>query len=154
MTAITGRVSVDVPPEDVFRYVSDLTNGPEWIPFLERAEPTSESTDGLELEGDLVARIAGRAWPGTGRTVGWDPPWLFTFETAFEGGATSVVSAEVEPRESGGSDLYATVEYEIPAKGLGRLAVGALGERTVRRELEKALLALKERLETPPASAS
>jgi hypothetical protein len=152
MTAMTGRVIVAAAPDAVFRYVSDLANGPKWIPYLIRAERTSEATDGLDLEVEIVAGLSGREWHGTGRCVGWDPPSLFTLEAAFEEEASSVVAAEIEPHDSG-SLVYVTVEYELPSTGVRRVAMGMLGERAVRRELEKALTALKHHLETPTASA-
>jgi hypothetical protein len=67
-------------------------------------------------------------------------------ESKLDVGVTSVSTFELTPRANG-TQVLATVEYSLPAKGLGRMLGGLLGDSLARRDLKKALSNLQRIIE-------
>jgi len=146
------KIFINVSPERVFARLAEPECGPEWTPNLLKVERTSLVEAGPGLETRLLARLGGRESQGTGRCLAWDPPRSIVLETNLDVGVSSTTTFELTDQPPG-TLMAAHVAYSLPAKGLGRLVGGLLGETLARRDLRKALENLKRQLEAEQSAS-
>ncbi|MCC7104795.1 MAG: SRPBCC family protein [Chloroflexi bacterium] len=146
MPSLEERTNIAASAERVFARLADPERGPEWTPNLLSATRTSEAVAGPGVTTRIVARIGGRESHGIGRCVDWDPPRRLVLESRLDVDIRSVTTFELDERD-GLTQLRASVEYELPSKGLGRLVGGLFGDAMARRDLRAALASLKTQLE-------
>lgn len=129
--------------EDVYDYLADLNNLPEWDPETKEAKQTSEGE--AQRVGARFRLRAGR-WLGTGG-MGYEvvelerPHRIVARGDSALGGGTDTFT--IRSSDDGGSEVVYTTQVKV--KGLGRIAtpvartmVNRSGERT-RRGLAEAL---------------
>ena len=149
MARLEEQVVIDAPPESVFELLANPERGPEWTPNLVRVEPV-DGAGGPTAQTALLVRIGGRQSRGLGRCLEWDPPRRLALESKLDVGVTTVTTFELTPR-AGGTQILARVDYSLPAKGLGGLVGGLVGDTLARRDLKKALSNLKRIVERESA---
>ena len=120
-------------PEDVFAYLSDVSNLPAWQTGVKSAT----QRDGRVEES---RSIFGKELNTTLEIVDQDAPRLFTLR-ALDGPVPFTVRHELEPAD-GGTRLTVTAEGDVPGFAAGILARSA--ERQFRKDFER----LKEILES------
>jgi carbon monoxide dehydrogenase subunit G len=133
-----GRVRAELTieiartPEDVFAYLTDVSNLPDWQSGVKSAT----LRDGRVEES---RSLLGREFDTTLEIVEQEEPRLFTLRVQ-EGPVPFTVRHELEPTD-GGTRLTVTAEGDVPGFAAGLLARGA--ERQFRKDFER----LKEILE-------
>lgn len=115
MARYRAEIETQLPPEQVFAYLSDFSHSQDWDPGVVSAERSGPVGEGTEFH--LVASFLGRKVPLTYRATEFSPPHsvLFVGENA---SAISKDRITVEPR-SGGS----LVTYDADLKLRGPLQV-------------------------------
>jgi carbon monoxide dehydrogenase subunit G len=120
-------------PEDVFSYLTDVSNLPAWQAGV-RSATLREGR--IEESRSLL----GRDFNTTLEIVEQEEPRLFTLR-ALDGPVPFTVRHELEPT-SGGTRLTVTADGEVPGFAAGLLARGA------EKQLRKDFVRLKEILES------
>ncbi len=120
-------------PEDVFSYLTDVSNLPTWQTGLKSAT----LRDGRIEES---RSLLGRDFNTTLEIVDQEEPRLFTLR-ALDGPVPFAVRHELEPT-SGGTRLTVTAAGDVPGFAAGLLARGA------EKQLRKDFVRLKEILES------
>ncbi|HLX31270.1 MAG TPA: SRPBCC family protein [Gaiellaceae bacterium] len=121
-------------PEDVFAYLTDVANLPEWQSGVKGAE----LRDGRIVE---TRSFLGREMRTTLEIVERDEPKVFTLE-ALDSPVPFAVRHELEPAE-GGTRLRVVADGEVPG-----FASGLVAQRA-RKQFSKDFARLKEILESP-----
>jgi carbon monoxide dehydrogenase subunit G len=120
-------------PEDVFSYLTDVSNLPAWQAGVKSA---TLRDDRIEESRTML----GRELQTTLEIVESEEPRLFTLRVV-DGPVPFAVRHELEPA-NGGTRLTVTAEGDVPGFAAGLLARGA--ERQIRKDFER----LKEILES------
>jgi carbon monoxide dehydrogenase subunit G len=120
-------------PEDVFSYLTDVSNLPAWQTGVKSAT----LRDGRIEES---RSLLGREFTTTVEIVAQEAPRLFTLRV-LEGPVPLTVRHELEPVD-GGTRLTVTAEGEVPGFAAGLLAKGA--EKQFRKDFAR----LKQILES------
>jgi len=113
-------------PEDVFDYLSDVSNLPAWQTGVKSAT----QKDGRVEES---RSIFGKELHTTLEIVDQESPRLFTLR-ALDGPVPFTVRHELEPTD-GGTRLTVTAEGDVPGFAAGLLARGA--EKQFRKDFER-----------------
>ncbi|HJQ51653.1 MAG TPA: SRPBCC family protein [Gaiellaceae bacterium] len=113
-------------PEDVFTYLSDVSNLPSWQTGVKSA---------TERDGRIEESrsIFGKELHTTLEVVDQESPRLFTLR-ALDGPVPFTVRHELEPTD-GGTRLTVTAEGDVPGFAAGLLARGA--EKQFRKDFER-----------------
>jgi carbon monoxide dehydrogenase subunit G len=113
-------------PEDVFTYLSDVSNLPSWQTGVKSA---------TERDGRIEESrsIFGKELHTTLEIVDQESPRLFTLR-ALDGPVPFTVRHELEPTD-GGTRLTVTAEGDVPGFAAGLLARGA--EKQFRKDFER-----------------
>jgi len=117
MATIKRSFSVKVPPEQVFAFLADHTNDPQWLPGL--VDVRNFSGEGTDYRWELTYKMAGISFNITGRVLEHDPPRRHVVET--RSGVVSTWDWTLEP-EGDGTRLSLRMEYTVPVVALGKLA--------------------------------
>jgi carbon monoxide dehydrogenase subunit G len=120
-------------PEDVFSYLTDVSNLPDW----QHGVKSATQRDGRIEES---RSLFGKEIDTTLEIVEQDEPRLFSLRT-LDGPLRMTVRHELEPAD-GGTRLTVLAEGEVPGFAAGLLARGA--ERQFRKDFER----LKQILES------
>ena len=120
-------------PEDVFSYLTDVSNLPAWQAGVRSA---TQHDGRIEESRSLL----GREFSTTLEIVEQEEPRLFTLR-ALDGPVPFTVRHELEPAD-GGTRLTVTADGEVPGFAAGLLARGA------EKQLRKDFVRLKEILES------
>ena len=120
-------------PEDVFAYLTDVSNLPAWQAGVKSA---TERDSRIEESRSLL----GREFDTTLEILERDEPRVFTLR-ALDGPVPFTVRHELEPSDDG-TRLTVTAEGDVPGFAAGLLARGA--ERQFRKDFER----LKQILES------
>lgn len=132
---------IDAPVEDVFDFVNDPLNLPEWmIGMIEIRDPTG-SGEGLQYE--WTYKMGGLQLRGQNIVVEYVRNETATHQSI--GMVESLWTNILRPHD-GGTELTIEVQYMIPLVVLGKLAEH-LTLRRNEREMKLSLLTLKEILE-------
>ena len=119
-------IEISRTPEDVFAYLSDVSNLPAWQTGVKSAT----QRDGRVEES---RSIFGKELNTTLEIVDQDAPRLFTLR-ALDGPVPFTVRHELEPAD-GGTRLTVTAEGDVPGFAAGLLARGA--EKQFRKDFER-----------------
>ena len=151
MIRASASAVINVPPEEVFRFVIDPSNEPTWHTDVAEAELIGGGTFGPGRRVRYVFPFAGRRTEGSGEVVGFEPGQLVRLR--FKGvpmDLDPVVTLAVEPA-AGGSRFTRTVEIE--PHGFKRLLAPLLGGFIAKRNAGF-VANLKRRLEDPSSPRS
>ena len=135
-------VVIDRPIDEVFAYVTDQTNTPNWQAGLVEAKRTTASPIGVGTKHTFVRSFMGRRMEASNEYVAYEPGRIITFKT-ISGPVPLEASYLFEP-VAGGTHL--TSKIAMDAKGLVSLAEPLIA-RSLRREMDAAFVALKGLLE-------
>ena len=130
-----AQITIDIArtPEEVFAYLTDVANLPEWQSGVKAAE----LRDGQILES---RSFLGREIHTTLDIVTSEPPRLFTLK-ALDSPVPFTVQHELAPAEGGGTKLTVVAEGDVPG-----FASGLVAQRA-KRQFSRDFARLKEILE-------
>jgi uncharacterized protein YndB with AHSA1/START domain len=148
MAPIVASTEISRRPEDVFAYLTDPSNLPDW----------QESVVGVE--GHSGGPVAGTKTLSITRHVGprdmkmaveignLDPPWSWTVR-GLDGPVRGDVKGTVEPLDDGRRSRV-TIELDLQGHGIGKVIVPLVARRQAQKEMPRNMHTLKERLESTP----
>lgn len=126
MARYVVHVRTQMPPNDAFAYMADLTNFPDWDPGVDRAEQIEGDGPGLGAAFDVAVKLPGRTMTLRYDTITFDD--ASTTMTAFAENAlfTSEDTITVET-DGDGDGSVVTYDAELKLKGLLALSDPLLG---------------------------
>jgi carbon monoxide dehydrogenase subunit G len=129
-----AELSIEIArtPEDVFAYLSDVSNLPEWQSGVRAAEQNGDCIE-------ETRSFLGREMHTTLEIVANEPPRVFTLK-ALDGPVRFTVTHELEPAGTG-TRLRVAAEGDVPGFASGIVAQQA------KRQFSKDFARLKEILE-------
>jgi uncharacterized membrane protein len=135
-----ASIVIDRPPDEVFAFLGDAANNPEWRKNVVRTEWLDEGPMRVGRRGRQTAHLLGRDWTVEAEVTEWEPPHAAAWRTV-QGPVTVRSWVRVEPEHGG-----ARVSGGAEGRFLGPL--GALLTRlAVPRMISQAQIDL-ERLRT------
>ena len=143
MPAIEKSIHIDAPPEDVFAYVADPENRPEfWPSLVEVRDVVPLESGGHKLI--WVYNMAGIRAEGTGETIEHVPNDHTTDYN--KGGLSSTFTYSVAP-EDGGTRFTFQIDYDVHLPVFKKLA-SAFIVRVNEHEADAIMASVKAKLET------
>ena len=143
MARVERTITINAPVEKVFDYVSDATNGPEFIPSQVETEYVTRTQEGVGSRYRWVYKLLGIRFEGESICAEYVPNERIVSET--KSGILSTWTYTFEP-EDGGTKLTLAVDYTIPVPVLGKFAE-ALVLRQNEREADLGMANLKAIME-------
>jgi uncharacterized protein YndB with AHSA1/START domain len=141
-------IVIDRPIAEVFAFVTDQRNTPQWQAGLVEVRPLAEGLPGVGKRYALVRKFMGRRMEAVNEYLRYETDKLVTFKTI--SGPEVEASYLFEPVENG-TRLTSRVRLQIPGvMGLFDPLIGM----NLRREMRAALPALKALLESRPREGS
>lgn len=141
MASTKTSTVIQAPIEQVFAYVSDPTNIPEWLVNLSEISDVTGSGVGQRYRWKYTMI----GLPFDGETTVKEHITNERLVTESTGGIPNTFTMVFEPHEKG-TKLDVDTEYTIPVPVLGKLAEKLVAKR-VQREAEESAQNIKERLE-------
>lgn len=144
MPGVRHTVTTDTPRDDVFAYVDDYRNVPQWMFGVTRFEPVTDQTSGLGATYDATMKIGPKNLKSTLRVTEWEAGRVVVL--------TSIAGFDVQTgwrfadADDGTTTVDVNFDYQLPG-GLAGRALGALIEPVVGgavRQTETALRAAVE----------
>jgi uncharacterized protein YndB with AHSA1/START domain len=135
---------IDRPIEDVFRYVGDQTNTPNWQAGLLEVRRTSDGPLGVGTTHTFVRSFMRRRMEADNIYVAYVPNELISFKTT--SGPVRLEASYIFESTVGGTRL--TSRIEMDASGFMSLAEPLIAAG-LKREMKAAFRLLKDLLETP-----
>jgi carbon monoxide dehydrogenase subunit G len=149
MARTEHTVVVERPPDEVFAFLTDLSNVPEWQSgAIEVREPEGELAVGTTYV--EVLKFLGRRIETTIQVTEYEPARRFSIET-LSGPIPFQVQHTLEPAGAGGTKLSVTLEGE--PGGFFKLAE-PLVMRNAQRQVENDFATLKRMVEARAPAAS
>ena len=146
MAPIVVSTEISRRPEDVFAYLTDPSNLPDWQESVVRIDGHS----GGPVAGTKALSIARHVGPRDmtmGVEIGnLDPPRSWTVR-GLDGPVRGDVKGTVEPLDDG-TRSRVTIEVDLHGHGIGKLIVPLVASRQVQKEMPRNMQHLKERLES------
>lgn len=143
---VETSVRIARPPADVFAFIADPTNLPQWDPAIREVRPSQDGPVGPGSGLTVVAEEAGRHVEVATRVTEFEPDRLFGVAMAYAG-VPITLRWRLAPE---GTGTRVTVEGVAELSGMLTLA-GGLIQGPVRERLERAHANLKRLLEEPTA---
>ncbi len=141
-------IVIDRPIAEVFAFVTDQRNTPQWQAGLVEVRPLAEGLPGVGKRYALVRKFMGRRMEAVNEYLRYETDKLVTFKTI--SGPEVEASYLFEPVENG-TRVTSRVRLQIPGvMGLFDPLIGM----NLRREMRTALPALKALLESRPHEGS
>ena len=141
---IAHSIEIDRPPEDVFRYIDDLTRHAEWQDGIVSTTVQTQGPVGVGTQVREIRRVGGREQDASYEIYEHEPPR----RTAFRGVAgpvRPVGKVNVEPLGNG-TRSRASIEFDLIENGFGKL-IAPIARWQARKEIAKSQEQLKARLE-------
>jgi uncharacterized protein YndB with AHSA1/START domain len=138
---------IDRPIEDVFAFVGDQTNTPEWQSGLVEVRRTTEGPLGVGTRHTLVRKFMGPRMEATNEYMAYEPNKVITFKV--NSGPLDFEASYLFESTAAGTRLTSTIETH--AGGFLVLAEPLIAAG-LRREMKAAFGALKSLLENQPAA--
>jgi uncharacterized protein YndB with AHSA1/START domain len=135
MAAVDMAADVPMSPQEMWDYVSDLSNLSDWLVLHEgwRSELPDELSEGTQVVG--VARAKGFRNRVTWTVTKWEPPHQVALSGSGKGGAKYAVTLTVRPTEQGSA---LGLRLELGGRPLFG-PVGSAAARAVKGDVEKSL---------------
>ena len=145
MAPMVASVEIAREPEDVFAYITDPSNLPEWQKSVVRVKTDdSAPTGGSRVV--MTRRIGPREMDMTAEIIDLDPRKSWRVR-GVDGPVRANVNGTIEPLDDG-TRSRVTLELNFEGHGIGKLLVPLVVRRQVQKELPINLQNLKERLES------
>ena len=145
MTTIVESVEISRTPADVFAYVTDPSQLPEWQVSVVNVEH-----DGAPVEVGkrvVVTRKAGpREMASTAEVAALEPPRTWSIR-GVDGPVRGNVEGRIEPLDEGARSRV-TIELDLQGHGIGKFLLPLVVNRQAKREMPQNMQRLKERLES------
>lgn len=142
MYKFESSIFINRSQQEVFDYVSNPANIPQWQSSTESAQWTSEGPPGVGSTFKLVTSFLGRKLEPVVEITGWDPPNLYRFK-AVSGPIPYEAMTKFEA-QAGGTLLTQAGQAELG--GFFKLAEGLVGKQ-FEKQFESNNAALKLQLE-------
>jgi carbon monoxide dehydrogenase subunit G len=143
MVTFDKEITIERPLQEVFDYVSDPANDPEWRMDVEVSEWTSEGPPSVGSISRSVSKFLGRTMETTAEVTAWDPPKHFAFKSV---GGPFPFEFSVTLEEQGNSTM-ASIHGQAEVAGFFKLAEGLVAKQT-QKQFDKEFEALKVLLES------
>ena len=118
MAILEKEVTVEAPIEEVFGYISDPRNMPEFWPGLLEVKNVQPLPNG-GYSAHWIYKMAGVRFEGTGKYIKMVPNKFFVIET--KGGIPSTITWTFRSRDNI-TRVTLTIEYKLPVPLLRKLA--------------------------------
>ncbi|UCC86571.1 MAG: SRPBCC family protein [Anaerolineales bacterium] len=128
MFTFEKSIFIKRPPQEVFDFMGDPTNDPQWRDSAISAEWTSEGSPGVGSTVRSVDKILGRQMESTSEIIAWDRPHLWG-QKSVGGPMPYEMTVKFEVKEQG---TQLTVSGNVEPGGFFKIAEGL-----VRKQLEK-----------------
>lgn len=142
MINIEDSIVIHRPIEEVFAYVSDLTNGPEWQTGLIEVRKTTIEPRGIGTRYTFVRKFLGRKLEASNEFTTYEPNNIVTFKTT-SGPMSVEASYRFQPEPAG---TRVTCQIEMKPEGFSKLAEPLIAA-SIRREMSAEFGYLKDLLE-------
>ena len=143
MVEIHKSIEIKAPLKEVYAYLSNPNNQPEWMASMQEIHNLTGSGVGTHFE--WTYKMGGIRFRGESTRVEDDGEKHYVAKT--KGGVESTWTFNLERRTDDVTVLHLDIEYSIPVPILGRLAEKLLSERN-EHDTELSLLNIKERIES------
>jgi len=137
------NIFINRPQQEVFDFMSNLSNRPQWDKEVISAEWTSESPIRVGSTYKVATGFLGRKIEIVVEITGWNPPNLWGVK-ALSGPFPMESTTKCEAQENG---TLVTETSQTELKGFFKLAEGLLGKE-LQKDRERVLAALKQVLES------
>lgn len=141
MKKVSKSTMINAKVEEVFNYVTNSKNEPEWMPGM--LENSGQIGNGVGDTYQWKYRMAGITFEGESSIAEYEPNKRY--RTISKVGINSDFLFIFEPKD-GRTLLELNIEYEIPVPVLGKLAENVIHKRN-ERETEMSLQSIKEMVE-------
>lgn len=149
MIKVESSIVINRPVEEVFAYVGDQRNTPQWQSGLVEVKRLTDGPPGIGTKHSFVRKFMGRKMEASNEYVAYEPDKRITFKTT--SGPVPLEASYLFESLTAGTKLTSRIEMEA-AGFLG--LVEPLIAAGLRREVRAALPALKEILEKPAVAIS
>jgi uncharacterized protein YndB with AHSA1/START domain len=146
MARIETKYSIKAPVEQVFDYLTDPSNRPEWLDSTIKVENISEGPVSVGTSWTEVTKLAGRVYEHVRTVAEYKRPQRYVMEFAFLGAKTGKFDLTFEP-EGEKTRITQVMEYTLPASVLGLIADKVLFERRLRKTIGHDISTLRMVLE-------
>lgn len=146
MINLEDSIVIDRPMSEIFAYVSDLTNAPEWQTGLLEVRRTTAAPLGIGTQFTFIRKFLGRRLEATNEFTEYQPNETVTFVTT--SGPVSVEASYLFKTEARGTRV--TCRMQMKAEGFSRLAEPFVAA-SVQREMSAEFAYLKDLLESRAA---
>lgn len=143
MINVEDSIVINRPIGEVFAYVSDLTNAPEWQTGLIEVRKTTAEPMGLGARYTFVRKFLGRRLEASNEFTAYEPNAIVTFKTT--SGPMSVEASYLFKSEPAGT--HVTCRIEMKPQGFSKLAEPLIAA-SIRREMSAEFGYLKDLLES------
>ena len=117
MIDVTTSVEIERPVREVFAFVADQTNAPQWQTGLHEVRRLTDGPIGVGSEHEFVRTFAGRRFSSRNRFVAFEPGRYVRFEIP-SGWITGAASCRTEVSQSAGTVLTSRMEFRVrPHRG-------------------------------------
>lgn len=144
MAAGSMEIHVDRKPEDVFAYVSDLENAPQWVPDLVSVTKKTDGEIGVGTRYDEVVRMGKNEGEAQLEVTEYDPPRSFAHRG--QGGPSRFTARFTFTPDGDGTRLKH--DYTVQLSGFAKLMTPMI-TGWVRKNADAGMQKLKEALEQP-----
>ncbi len=112
MISVESSIEIERPAGEVFAFVADQTNAPQWQDGLAEVRRVTTGPIGVGTEHAFVRRFAGRRIESRNRFTRFEPGRFVEFEIP-EGWLTGTASYRVDQVASGGCRLTSRMDFRI-----------------------------------------
>lgn len=143
MINVEDSIVINRPIEEVFAYVSDLTNAPAWQTGLIEVRKTTADPLGIGTQFTFLRKFLGQKLEASNEFTAYQPNEIITFITT--SGPMPVEGSYLFGAEPEGTRV--TCKLAMKPEGFSRLAEPLIAA-TVRREMSTEFAYLKDLLES------
>jgi uncharacterized protein YndB with AHSA1/START domain len=144
MASIVASTEISRSPDDVFAYVTDPNNLPEWQESVVRVE-SSQTPAQVGTRVQVTRRIGRRDMTQSAELTERTPPTSWKVRP-LGGPVRGNVDGRIESLDDGARSRV-TIEIDLQGHGIGRLLVPLFIRRKAEQEMPRNMQHLKERLE-------
>jgi uncharacterized protein YndB with AHSA1/START domain len=144
MAAIVASAEIARSPDDVFAYITDPTNLPEWQESVVKVE-CKETAVHVGTRAQLTRRVGKREMVMTSEFVELSPPTHWALR-GVDSPVRGNVDGRIEPLDNGARSRV-TIEIDLHGHGIGKLLLPLVVKRKVETEMPRNMQHLKENLE-------
>ena len=148
MINIEERITIHRPIEEVFTYMTDLRNTPEWQSGLLEVQQTTEGPVGIGTTYQAVRRFLSRKMESTLKIVGYEPNSSLTWKTVSS--PMPFTTAWHFKSTAEGTQVIWTFEAEVGIFGLADRFVA----NSIKRDAVAGFGTLKDMLESKVKTAA